>query len=291
LLVSMTGFGRGTSSGRGWKFSVEVRSVNHRFREISPKLPRELSSLEERLVELLKERICRGRVDVYVSAERTGEAPRRLKVDKGLAMAYYNSLRELQTELAIPGNWGVELVAAFPEIFSLSEDEGSEDAWPPLRDAVTEALDRLCEMRGREGRAMCEALRERVASVGGLVEEIERSAPEAIEEYRQRLEEQVSEYLSEGAIDEDRLAAEIVLYAERSDVHEEVVRLKSHLEQLEETLQQDGPVGRKLEFICQELNREMNTIGAKSTSSRIGRAVVEAKSDLEKIRELAQNVE
>ncbi|MCL6449828.1 MAG: YicC family protein [Acetobacteraceae bacterium] len=293
MLRSMTGYGRSEAKVGARAVTVEVRSLNHRFCEVGVRLPREFSPLEDRIRKLVQARLARGRVEVHVSARDVGEGARRVKVDKGLAMAYYKALRELESHLDIDGSWGIELIAGLPEVLGPEEEEQDvEAAWPPLMDAVSRALDGVVLMREREGQALREDLLHRIQCLEQVKKAIEERAPLVLEEYRQKLKARAAELLGPGATpDEGRLALEVALFAERSSIAEELVRLSSHLAQMAAVLEGDEPMGRRLEFLLQEVNREVNTIGSKTSDLDTIRLVLEAKGELEKMREQAQNIE
>lgn len=289
---SMTGYGRAERVAGDRQFVVEVRSVNHRFLEVVVRLPRDLGPLEDRARRMVAGRVARGRVEVHITSRELDGRARALKVDKQLALAYYNSLRELQTQLGLDGNWGIELVAQLPDVLTVEEPEqDSEGVWPLLQDVMSTALDAMVEMREQEGRALFGDLGQRVARLEELREEVARRAPGLVDEYRSRLQRRAEELLAGRAIDENRLALEVALFADRSNIDEELVRLASHLGQMRQVLAQEDSAGRKLEFLLQEINREVNTIASKAGDVAIARAAVEAKGELEKMREQAQNIE
>ena len=292
MLKSMTGYGRASATGAGKKVTVEIKSVNHRYSEVVVRLPKNLLPLEERIRGRILERISRGRVDCYLSVEEAGPKKMAVKVDKNLAAAYYKALREMLQELAMPPDVKLEHFLALPGVFAVEEpEEDLEELWPAVEQALAGALTALTEMRQTEGARLQSDILGRVDRLERLNQEIESRAPAVVEEYRERLQQRVLELVPGDAVEPARLAAEAVLFAERSSIAEEIVRIASHLHQLRLTGAQDGPVGRKLDFLVQELNREINTIAQKSSDLRISQLVVEVKSELEKIREQVQNVE
>ena len=292
MIRSMTGFGRGESSGDFGRFIVEVKSVNHRFSEVVIRMPRGLSPLEERVRKAVQGSVSRGRVDVFVSREG-GEAQRRsLKVDKDLAVAYYNALKELQETLSLAGDTTLDVISRLPDVFTLEQvEEEAESLWPALSQALDEALASLVGMREREGQALKQDLVHRIGRIGQLVKDVEVRAPLVVADYRERLTRRLEEILPAGILDAGRLAMEVALFGERSDITEELKRLGSHLTQLDTTLEAGDAVGRKFDFLLQEVNREVNTIGSKANDLTVTGAVVEMKSELEKIREQVQNIE
>ncbi len=289
---SMTGFGRGEAMGRGKKFTVELKSVNHRFAEVVLRLPKQFFSLEERARRVVLEKVARGRVDGYVSAERYAEKVPRVKVDKELASSYYKAMEELLKGLGIKDSIRPDHIFSLPGVINVEEtDEEAEDWWPVLVQAVRAALDGLMEMRESEGSRLRDDLLTRLERIRKLTSIIEARAPMVVEDYRSRLTQRLAEWLEESALDMNRVMAEVVVYGERSNITEEIIRLYSHITQAAGSLADDGPVGRKLDFIIQEMNREINTIASKSADVQISGIVVEVKSELEKIREQVQNLE
>lgn len=292
MIRSMTGFGRGEETGDGRRFVVEIRSVNHRYSDIVTRLPKEYALLEDRVRRSIQAVIDRGRLDVYVGVQVLGGRKRFLQVDKELAMAYYRSLEELKGHLNIPGAVDVAAMTRLPDIFVLEEvTEDAEHYWPVLEAALKKALQRVIQMRTEEGRALAEDMMARVSTIQELLDQVEARAPEVVAEYRERLQKRIKELLGDNTLDQDRLALEVSLYAERSDITEELVRLRSHLRQMISSVTEGGAVGRKLQFILQEIHRELNTVGSKAGDMVISRKVVEAKTELERLREQVQNVE
>ncbi len=294
MVYSMTGYGRAEENGDNYSVRVELKSVNHRFADVSVKMPKEYYSLEERIRKNIVSRVSRGRVDAYLSVERTGQGEKNLRVDRDLAFAYYSSLEGLKAELNLGGQVDINQLAMMPEIFSLEEEQADiEEVWVLMEKALLGALESLLSMRRQEGETLVKDLLKRAELIREYTQEIEERAPLVVEEYRFKLRERLNELLrdSEATVDEVRLASEIAIYADRSSITEEIVRLYSHLDFLAETLAEDGPVGRKLEFILQEINREANTIGSKAQDASMGQKVVSIKSELEKIREQSQNIE
>ncbi|WP_031516157.1 YicC/YloC family endoribonuclease [Desulfofalx alkaliphila] len=292
MLKSMTGYGRGEAEACGLKFSVELKSVNHRFCEVVVRTPRVMSPLEDRIRRTVQNGLSRGRVDVFVSMEETEQKVQQVKVDKALAVAYYKAMEELRHLLPIGGEIELKDLYSQPNIFILEEaEENLEEWWPAVENAVTDALNQLVQMRLNEGSRLAEDISKRAEAIGKLNEEIRRRAPLVVEEYRQRLNQRLAQWRADGMLDENRMAAEVAVFAERANITEETVRLKSHLSQMMECLRADQPVGRKLDFLVQEMNREINTIGSKANDLQITNAVLSAKSELEKIREQVQNIE
>ncbi len=292
MLHSMTGFGSGTSSSGSESLTVELRSVNHKFCEVKVRLPRELSALEATLQKLVKDRVARGAIDVQVRrANRTsmGVVP---QVDLGLAKEYRRAWGELARALELPDAVSVRDIALLQNVIRLEEPQVSlDDANKAAEAALLHALEALGKMREKEGLALSNDLTTRLALVAGWVEEVKVFAPQAIDAYRARLSERIAE-LSRGlAVDPQRLAQEVAFFAERTDVAEEMTRLDSHLQQFQELLKSKEPSGRKMDFLVQEMHREVNTTGSKSQHAEISSRVMQLKAELERIREQVQNVE
>lgn len=292
VLKSMTGFGRGEYEEAGLHATVEIRSVNHRFSEIVVRISRPYLLLEERIKNKVQTDIARGHLDIYVNIENRREKKRNVKLDKELVVAYYNCLKEMAKTLAIDFQLKLDDLAQLPDVLVVEEkEEDLDEAWAVVEKALAEGMAHLAEMRVREGARLCEDLIFRKSRITGYLEEIKQRAPLLSEELRNRLKSRLHALVDDCEIDEARLAAEVVMFAERSSIAEEIVRLSSHLGQLEEFLQLEGSVGRKIDFLLQEMNREINTIGAKAADLVISPLVVEIKSELEKMREQIQNIE
>lgn len=293
LLKSMTGYGSGEASILEKKFTVELKAVNHRFCEVALRLPRSLISMEDRIKRLIQSRVARGRVDCFFGIEKSGEnATTAVKVDKGLAAAYYKAMKELQEALNIEGKIKLKDLAALQGIITLEEAaENTEEWWPAIQEAVESALDDLIKMRVTEGEKLAKDLRLRIRQIADYNISIKERAPFVVEDYRAKLVARLDDFLRDGSLDAGRLAAEVALFAERADITEETVRLDSHLSQVSACFEVNEAIGRKLDFLIQEINREINTIGSKANDLEINRLVIEMKSELEKVREQVQNVE
>jgi uncharacterized protein (TIGR00255 family) len=291
MIRSMTGFGAGHGAAGGEALDVEVRSVNHKFCEVKVRLPRELAALEPDALKLVKERLARGGVDVSIrrAGPAGGLAPR---VDLALADAYARAFEELRARLGLPGGVTLADVAGAEGVLTLDEPALDLDAArAALRAAMAGALDHLVAMRAREGEALSRDLSGRLDGVEELVAKAATLVPQTVEHHRARLSERVEELTRGIAIDPARLAQEVALFADRTDVTEEVTRLRSHLAQARTLLRSGEPAGRKLDFLVQEMHREVNTIGSKSQSADIAAIVVTAKAEVERMREQVQNVE
>jgi len=288
----MTGFGRGWASDEVGRALVEIRSYNHRFLDISVRMPAELGPLEDRIRKELAGLFNRGRLDVFVSLEEPAGRDRIVEVDGELAKRYHDVLEDLARRLGLATEGMLGLLVGLPGVLRTREAPlDAERAWSCLGAALHQAAREVAAMREAEGKVITRDLIHRMARVRYLTGEIGSRAPLLTEEYRRRLTRRVEELLRDPVVGEDRLTTEIVLYAERSSIAEELIRLESHIAQFDALADADGPVGRKAEFILQEMAREINTIGSKSPDPEIGRLVVEAKTELENIREQLQNVE
>ena len=293
MIRSMTGFGAGRGEAAGEAVSVELRAVNGKFCEVKPRLPRELSSVEAELVRTVKARLSRGVVDVLVRRESSGVARGTLpRVDLALAGAYAKALRELKSELGLAGEPSVQDVAQLEGVLTLAETPPDTAAVSQaLQAALTLALDALEEMRRREGEALARDLLSRIATIERGAAAIAQLAPLSLEHYRERLAARIAELGRGVPVEPQRLAQEVAFFADRTDVAEELTRLASHLSQLRELVSGDVPAGRKLEFLVQEVNREINTVGSKAQHAAIAAQVVDLKAELERVREQIQNVE
>ncbi|MDR3586362.1 MAG: YicC family protein [Desulfosporosinus sp.] len=289
---SMTGFGRGEASENGYQFSVELKSVNHRFLEIIVRSPRNYISFEERIRKTLQERFQRGRIEVYVNVVETEGRKRLVKVDKDLALSYDKTLKDLALALHTAYEADIYRLVTLPEVLSVVEPEIDLDTlWRACAESLLKAIDGFGQMRRSEGEKLTIDLLQRLDLITEYLQTIAERAPYVVTDYHERLQERIQTLLSEVELDVTRLANEVAYFADRASITEELVRFDSHLTQSREALRSSDPVGRKLDFIVQEMNREINTIGSKANDLRIGQLVVNVKSELEKIREQIQNLE
>ncbi|KUO57979.1 MAG: hypothetical protein APF84_16305 [Gracilibacter sp. BRH_c7a] len=288
----MTGFGRGETKGLGYSFTLEMKSVNHRYLEIMVKTPRNLNIFEDRIRKVIQNTVQRGRLEVYINVKETEEKKRLVKVDKDLALSYDNSLKELAQALDSVYRTDIYRLASLPDVLIVEEEEIDIEAlWSILEKALNDALETLLQMRKDEGIRLTRDLNKRVEVLQKQIQEVGERTSQTVIEYRERLEEKLALLLADSSIDENRLGMEVMLFADRASIDEELVRMESHLAQFEQTLLASEPIGRKLDFLVQEMNREINTIGSKANDIVISRIVVEGKSELEKIREQIQNIE
>jgi uncharacterized protein (TIGR00255 family) len=288
----MTGFGRGEHIGKFKQVIVEIKSVNSRYCEVKVKLPNQYALLEENVRRFVLNHFSRGRIDVVIRLEDTGQKQCKFQVDKDLAVAYYKALEELAAITEIPCEVDVVQIAQFPEVLILRESEVErESIWQDIQPALQEGVKALLQMREKEGQKLKEDLVKRVQVLQQIHGEILEKSPQVVKDYHEKLVTRLEEFLTEEQIDEDRLVLELALFADKCNIDEELVRLNSHFVQLLQSLEADMPVGRQLDFLLQEINREVNTIGSKANDLKITQAVVALKSELEKIREQVQNIE
>lgn len=292
MVNSMTGFGRGEYSTGDMTISVEVRSVNHRYSDISIKTPRSLAFLEDKIRNYIQSRISRGRVEVYVSYDIWELKEPFVKLNNGLAQSYYSSLKELKERTGHKGDIPFHLVATFPDVITVKPGEMKEDEiWNELFFALNHALDLLVDMRKKEGQNLKDNILLKLDAIAREVSEIEKRTGFIVEEYRTRLENRLEELAVGTVLDKDRIYQEVLIFADRSNIDEEIVRLRSHTSQMYDIFKAGGAIGRKLDFLTQEMLREINTIGSKANDLYVSKAVVEMKSQLEKVREQIQNIE
>ena len=292
MVKSMTGYGRAVETVNGREFTVEVRSVNNRYLDCTVKLPRSLSFGEDAVKQAVKNTVSRGKVDVFVSVRSEGGTEGKVTLNSSLAAGYAEAMRRMQAELQLPGDISLDLIARMPEVFTVEKPEVDEEQL--LKDLLfvaDKAFTGYDAMRSREGQALENDLRSRGQTILSLVSQVEAGSAQTVADYRARLESKLREVLASTAIDESRILTEAAIFADKVAVDEETVRLRSHLEQLDAMLTAGGSVGRKLDFLLQEMNREANTIGSKCSDVRLARLEVELKAEREKIREPTQNIE
>jgi uncharacterized protein (TIGR00255 family) len=292
-MKSMTGFGRGAASGEEFNVAVEVKTVNNRYLDIHLRLSQELSPLETMIRKRVGARLSRGRVDLTINFERSGATT--YEINQPLIAGYVKAMRDIQQQFNLAGDIDVSSVARLPGALSPARDGIDESNTAGLESAIDEALDNLESMRSIEGAALAEEMRTRVANIEAQVPVIEAAAVGLADAYRQRLQKRVTELIARGGqtveLDAGRLAQEVAYLADRSDITEELTRLRSHLEQFRAAIDAEGEVGKRLDFLLQELNREANTVLSKSTEISIKDAGLAIKAEVEKLREQVQNVE
>lgn len=292
MIRSMTGYGRAEALVDGRNILVEIRSVNHRYFEFSCRVPRAYGFLESRLKTYLQGKLSRGKVDVNVNIQTVQGKDANVLVNQELAQSYVQALRQLKEPLGLEDDLSLSVIARFSDLFTVSKQPEDEDAvWAQVQQVADEAAARFVQMREAEGESMRQDVESRLDVILHAVGQIEEQSPKTVEEYRAKLYHKISEVLGNTQIDEQRILTEAAIYAEKIAVAEETVRLRSHVGQFRSILEQGGPVGRKLDFLIQEFNREANTIGSKAQDLAVARLVVEIKSEIEKIREQIQNIE
>lgn len=292
MVRSMTGFGRSEQKVDGREITVEIKSVNHRYFEFGCRVSRGYAFLEEKLKAHIQKAVARGKIDVYVSISDCDEKQAEVTVNHSLAAGYVAALKELKDTYALSGEISVSDITRFNDIFTVHRTPEDEDAvWASVRTVLDSALESFIAMREQEGVKMKEDILLRSKSILSLVSSVEEKSPETVAKYRQKLEERLKEVLSGVNIDEQRLLTEAAIFADKVAVAEETVRLRSHFDQMFQMLESGEAIGRKLDFILQEMNRETNTIGSKVQDAELAHIVVEIKGELEKIREQLQNIE
>ena len=295
MASSMTGFGRGEAFDTDRRVSVEIKSVNNRYSDIQIRIPRILAPLENRIREEIGRQAARGKIDVFVNYEDKNPNAYKVSLDTGLALAYAKALREIAAAADVPDALNASVISRFSDVLHAEPAQVEpEQVWQLLQQALQQALSALVQMRRQEGERLVSDLMQRTASLAGIRGEIIERAPLVLADYRQRLQNRIEELLGDRAgelFDEQRLAGEVAIFADKCSIDEELVRLDSHLKQLSGILQADEPVGKKLDFLVQEINREINTIGSKANDLELINRVVIMKSELEKIREQIQNLE
>ncbi|MBQ9228263.1 MAG: YicC family protein [Eubacterium sp.] len=292
MIKSMTGFGRSMKELDGYVITVEIKSVNHRYFEFSSRVPRQYGFLEERLKSYINAQVARGKVECYVGIEALNTDAADVVVNHTLAGAYIRALQELKETYHLQDELSAMAVSRFPEVLVVRKaEEDEEQLWLDVRAVCDEALEKFVAMRAREGAKMREDVYSRGQTILDCVAFIEERSPQTVKEYNDKLIERVHELIGDVSLDEARIIQEVAIYADKVAVAEETVRLRSHIEQLNDFINADEPVGRKMDFLVQEINRETNTIGSKANDVAIARKVVAMKAEVEKIREQIQNIE
>lgn len=292
MLKSMTGYGRTQKILNGRDILVEIRSVNHRYYEYSSRIPRTYNYIDEKLKVLLKQKISRGKVDVNVSINNIEGKDTSVAVNKGVAEGYVSALRSVAEELNLKDDITLSKLIKLPDIFNVQKTpDDEEQVWNDVEEVATEAIEKFVEMREKEGIKLYNDVLEKTSLILEMVGKVEELSPITTENYRNRLYQKLNEILNGKDFDQQRIITETAIFAEKIAVDEETVRLRSHISQLVDLLESGDAIGRKLDFIVQEMNREVNTIGSKAQDLNITRLVVDMKAELEKIREQIQNIE
>lgn len=292
VLKSMTGYGRNEAVVGGKKISCEIKSVNHRYSDYSVKVPKYYGFLEDKVREFVSKYVSRGKIDIYVSIESYEEADKEIVVNKELAKAYIEALYRLRDEFGLKDDISVMSVSRYPDIFVQERKEEDEEVlWTSVKTVLEPAILSFINMREREGERIQKDLEERVLYMKYLAEKIEERSPETVKEYQSRLYDKISEILQDKNVDDARILTEVAIFADKVAVNEEMVRLSSHFEEFFTIISSNLPAGRKLDFLIQEINREINTTGSKASDIEIAKIVVELKGETEKLREQIQNIE
>jgi len=288
----MTGFGRDSIMEDGQCFVVEIRSFNHRYLDINVKMPRTLISLEDKIRKFVSQRISRGKVDIYITQKRFNSEDVEACLNKVLADSYYDCLLKIRDGYGVRDDISVSSIARFPEVISIQQkEEDYGKVWSILKRPLEGALELMISMRKCEGEKLCKDISQKCDNIKLLIDDIEKRAPNVVKQYSDKLNARLKKLLNKSQYDESRIAMEIAIFADKASIDEEIVRLNSHIVQLRETLNLSEPVGRKLDFIVQEMNRETNTIASKANDLEIVNAILNVKSEIEKIREQIQNIE
>lgn len=293
MIRSMTGFGHGeVSNDKNQKVTVEMKSVNHRYCDISLKLPKKLAMFEANIRNIMKEYASRGKIDIYVSYEDLSETAVSLHYNQAMAEEYMQVFKKMQEDFNIETKITAEALAKYPEVVTIEEVQQDEEVWWELLEAaLRQAAEKFVETRTIEGANLKRDLLGKLDQMAADVAFIEKRSPQIIAEYRSKLEEKVKEFLEDSTIEENRIAAEVTLYADKIAVDEEIVRLQSHISSMTDVLESDESIGRKLDFMAQEMNREANTILSKSSDVDLADHAIELKTNVEKVREQIQNIE
>ena len=292
MIKSMTGFGRCEVLKDSRKFTVELKSVNHRYLDVNIRMPKKLNFFETSIRTLLKSYADRGKVDIFITYEDLSQSQVSVKYNAALAAEYLKYLNQMAEEFSLDNDVRVSTLSRYPEVFTMEEcSEDEDELWNGLKEALEGAFSQFVEMRTKEGERLKEDILLKLDLLSEQIRFIEERSPQIIAEYRTKLEEKMRELLEDTQIDDNRIAAEVILFADKICTDEEVVRLKGHIQHMKETLEESNGIGRKLDFIAQEMNREANTILSKANDLDISNRAISLKTEIEKIREQIQNIE
>ena len=292
MIKSMTGFGRWEVLKDSRKFTAELKSVNHRYLDVNIRMPKKLNFFETSIRTLLKSYADRGKVDIFITYEDLSQSQVSVKYNAALAAEYLKYLNQMAEEFSLDNDVRVSTLSRYPEVFTMEEcSEDEDELWNGLKEALEGAFSQFVEMRTKEGERLKEDILLKLDLLSEQIRFIEERSPQIIAEYRTKLEEKMRELLEDTQIDDNRIAAEVILFADKICTDEEVVRLKSHIQHMKETLEESNGIGRKLDFIAQEMNREANTILSKANDLDISNRAISLKTEIEKIREQIQNIE
>lgn len=291
MIKSMTGYGRAKLSKDDREYQIEIKSVNHRYLDISVRIPKQLSYLEETIKKEIAKKVKRGKIDVFVTFENNSLEGKEIKINTELAKAYIDELKKLAEKENILSDIQVTEISKYPDVLNIQSSQDDEKITEEVLETITIATDNLVQMRETEGNKISEDLLKRLNIINKKVEEIAKLSTGLIEEYVVKLEERIKELLKTEEIDKTRIAQEVVIYADKCSIEEEVTRLNSHISQFKNLLNSNEAIGKKLDFIIQEMNRETNTIGSKANNLEITNGVIDIKTEIENIREQVQNIE
>ena len=290
-MKSMTGFGRAKYENNNRIYNIEIKSVNHRYNDITVKLPRSISYLEEKIKKEISSKVSRGKIDIFINFENNSAEGKDIRINKELAGIYISELKKIARENDINETIPVTEISKFPDVLIIENTEAEDTIWEELLICLNDAISSFLQMRENEGKKIKEDLNIRIEKISNKVSEISKYSTGLVNEYVVKLETRIKEILKTDIVDKDRLAEETVIYADKCSVEEEITRLNSHINQFKELINIDTPIGKKIDFLIQEMNRETNTIGSKSGSLLITNLVIDIKTELEDIREQIQNVE
>lgn len=292
MIQSMTGFGRGEVANDMYKITIEMKSVNHRYLDVNVRLPRKLNSFEANIRNMVKKFANRGKVDVFVNLEKLSEGNGVIRYNSEIASAYLEGIRQIAKDFSLSENIDASRLSRYPDVLTTEEEEIDEEQFLSLiTDVMNMAGERFQESRAAEGERLIKDVQDKLNYIGSVVDKIEKRYPQLLEEHRQKLTSKVEELLGDTKMDERILATELVIYSDKICVDEEMVRLRTHISHLEDTLAEGDNIGRKLDFIIQEMNREANTTLSKSNDVEVSNLGIELKTEIEKIREQIQNIE
>ncbi len=291
MIRSMTGFGRSKYEIDGREYTVDIRSVNHKYSDISVKMPRTIAYLEDKVRKEILANVSRGKIDVFITMEDFSEKGKQIKLNKELAKAYINELKSLAEETGIRCDLNVVDITKYPDVLNIKDEDNEELIWNELKKCLDDAIANFINMREIEGNKMKLDIVKRIKGISTKVSEISEFSSGLIDEYILKLNTRIKELLNTDIVDENRLAQEIVIYSDKCSIEEELTRLNSHISQFLDLIEKDSPIGKKFDFIIQEMNREINTIGSKANSLDITNRVIEIKTEIENVREQIQNIE
>ncbi len=291
MIRSMTGFGRGKYENEGREYLVEIKSINHKYTDINIRLPRIFNGIEYKIRKEIDSRISRGKIDVYIEFRDNSETESSVNFNKGLAKTYIKELIELGKETGIDYDFNVIDISKMPDVLRKDDEKDEDLIFNEVNHALDEALNNFIEMREFEGNKLKEDIEKRLEDVSSKIAEIRKNSEGMVEEYIAKLEERIKELLKTDVVDENRLAQEVVIFSDKCSIEEELTRLSSHIAQFSNLLKDSSPIGKKLDFLVQEINRETNTIGSKANNLSITNLVVDLKTEIENIREQIQNIE